>query len=223
LPLGRIAILGASVSAGFGGTPFRDAFVEAAPRSAVESHADLMLFRDPMGNAKAQIDAAIAFKPTTVIALDLLFWSVYSRPYDDWQATALASMLADLDRVLASGAWVLVGDVPRITTASELLLSRDNVPSTEELAAWNGKIAAWARTRDHVRVIPFASWAEPLASGGMIEIAPGHQVSATSLVGPDGLHPNALGVWALLDRLDHWIEAQLPGTARDALVFARPR
>src|SRR5712664_2053538 len=48
LPVERIAIVGASVSAGFGGTPFGDAFTAAASGSKVESEADVMLFRDPL-------------------------------------------------------------------------------------------------------------------------------------------------------------------------------
>ena len=43
-----------------------------------------------------------------------------------------------------------------------------------------------------------------------------------ALVAPDGLHANALGVWFLLDKLDHYLEAKLPGTPEDALVFVRP-
>ena len=72
IPLDRIAIVGASVSAGFGGAPFGDAFAAAAPRSAIESEANVMLFRDPVGDTKKQVDRAIAFRPSTIIALDLL-------------------------------------------------------------------------------------------------------------------------------------------------------
>jgi len=73
------------------------------------------------------------------------------------------------------------------------------------------------------KAIAFASWAEPLAAGGEIEISPGERVPAQTLVSPDGLHVNSLGAWALLDRLDQWIEQRLPGTPKDALVFIRPR
>src|SRR6185503_11419870 len=55
LPLERIAIVGASISAGFGGTPFGDAFTQAAGRSKVDAAADAMLFRDPVGNTTKQL------------------------------------------------------------------------------------------------------------------------------------------------------------------------
>lgn len=222
VPLERIAIVGASVSAGFGGLPFVDAFQEAAPRSVVHSEADVFLFRDPLNNTRAQIDRAIAFKPSVVVALDLLFWDVYGSRDPAWRARAVAAGLAGLERVRETGAWVVVGDVPHIVTAAEWMLSREAVPAAEDLAALNATIVAWATGRERVVLVPFASWAEPLASGGDVELRDGSKVPASTLVALDGLHANPLGVWALLDRLDHWIETAHPGTPKDALVFKRP-
>jgi len=222
LPTQRIAIVGASVSAGFGGTPFGEAFSAAAKGSAIKSEADVMLFRDPVGNSRAQIDAAIAFRATAVIALDFLFWDIYSRNDPSWRDHALAAGLRELERARSAGAWILVGDVPHVTTAVEFLLAKDNVPDAVTLAAYNAKITAWAAGKDRVLVVPFASWAEPLAADGEIEIAPGEKVAARTLLALDGLHANELGVWLLLHRLDQLIEAKLPGTPKDALVFRRP-
>ena len=222
LPTERIAIVGASVSAGFGGTPFGEAFTAAAPSSAIASVADVMLFRDPIGNSRAQIDAAIAFRATTIVALDFLFWDIYSRNDPGWRARALAAGLGELERARAAGAWILVGDVPHITTAAELLLSKDNVPDAATLATFNATIAAWAAGKDRVLVVPFASWAEPVAADGEIEIGTGEKIAGRALLALDGLHANELGVWLLLHRLDQLIEAKLPGTPKDALVFRRP-
>jgi hypothetical protein len=69
LPLERIAIVGARVSAGCGGVSFGDAFTQVAKRSVIESEADVMLFRDPIANQRAQLDRAIAFKATAIVAL----------------------------------------------------------------------------------------------------------------------------------------------------------
>lgn len=221
LPLERIAIVGASVSAGFGGAPFGDLVAAAARRSAVASFANLFLFRDPIGETTSQIDQAIAFRATTIIGLDLLFWDVYRTTDPGWRDRALGSALDQLERARAAGAWIVVGDIPHITTASELLIAKDSVPDEITLARYNRQISAWA-TRERVLLVPFAAWAEPLAAGGEIELRSGQRVAATSLVGPDGLHANALGAWALLDRLDAYIEKALPGTPPDALVFERP-
>lgn len=223
LPLQRIAIVGASVSAGFGGTPFGVEFARAAPHSAVESEANVLLFRDPAGDTHRQIDRAIAFHPTTIVALDLLFWHVYGAPVPALRERALASALAELERARAAGAWIVVGDVPLITTAPDWMLPRDIIPTPAALAAANRALAAWAAGRDRVIVVPIAAWTAPLREGGDVELAPGERVPARMLVSPDGLHANALGDWYLLDRLDHLIESRLPGTPHDALVFARPK
>jgi hypothetical protein len=79
LPLERIAVVGASVSAGFGGAPFGDLVTAAATRSSVESYASICLVREPVGDTRSQIDKAIAFRATAVIA-GLLFWDVYRSP-----------------------------------------------------------------------------------------------------------------------------------------------
>ncbi len=270
LPVERIAIVGASVSAGFVGTPFGDAF-RAATRpcapgpgsasgagvkagtepgsapgagvkagtepgsaatarakadnepgsthsrctAAVESWANLMLFRDPIGETKLQLENAIALHATTVVAVDLLFWHVYN-------VRDIGPALAELDKLYASGAWILVGDVPLITTASEMLLPKSAIPPQEVLDAANARIAQWAK-RDRVILVPLAEWTAPLRAGGEIEIAPGEKVPAASLMAIDGLHANPLGTWYLLDKLDHFIEQKLPGTPKDALAFKRPR
>lgn len=272
LPLERIAIVGASVSAGFGGSPFVDAFRQAvktcpaehgadpisavqpaagrigeqgaAPISAagetgpvpisaagpigtrprpkrarrctevVESWANLMLFRDPIGETQLELGKAIELRASTVVAIDLLFWHVYN-------VRDVEPALAELDKVLATGAWILVGDVPRITTASELLLPKEAIPSQDVLDAANQRIAAWA-DRDRVLLVPLAEWTAPLRAGAEVELVPGQKVPAASLLALDGLHANPLGTWYLLDRLDHFIEQRLPGTPKDALVFRRP-
>lgn len=216
LPLERIEIVGASVSAGFGGMPFGDAFEAAATRSAVESSANVMLFRDPIGETRAELAKAIEFRATTVVAIDLLFWHVYAGN------RSLDAALAELDKVHATGAWILVGDIPLITTAAELMLPKSAVPDAATLDAANQRIRSWA-ARDRVLLVPLAEWTEPLRAGGEVEIAPGEKVPAASLMALDGLHANALGTWYLLSRLDRFIEDKLPGTPKDALVFVRPK
>lgn len=226
LPFDRIAIVGASVSAGFGGTSFGDAFRAAtkacAPQGSaagctavVESWANLMLFRDPIGETKLQLGKAIELKASTVFALDLLFWHVYN-------VRDVEPALAELDKLHATGAWIVLGDVPLITTASELMLPKSAIPSQATLEAANQRIAAWAQ-RERVLLVPLAEWTEPLRAGADVEITPGEKVAAASLMALDGLHANPLGTWYVLTRLDQFIEAKLPGTAKTALVFARPR
>jgi hypothetical protein len=215
LPVDRIGVVGASISAGFGGTPFADAFRAGAKGSAVESWANVMLFRDPIGETQLQLGKAIAFKATTVVAIDLLFWHVYN-------LGSIDAGLAELDKLHASGAWIVLGDVPRITTASELFIRKESIPPQAAIDAANAQIAAWA-ARDRVLLVPLVEWTEPLRTGADVELAPGEKVPALSLLALDGLHANPLGTWYVLDKLDHYIEAKLPGTPKNALVFVRPR
>jgi hypothetical protein len=222
LPLDRIAIVGASVSVGFGGTPFGEAFAAAAPRSKVESYANLYLFRDPVGDSRAQVERALAFAPSALFAIDFLFWDVYGSPDPGWRDQALTAALAQLERARAAGSWLVVGDVPHVTTAAEWLLSKDHVPDRDTLVEINARISVWAAERDRVLQVPFASWAAPLTGNQEVELAPGERVPARTLMAADGLHANPLGVWYLLRKLDRFIEEQLPGTPADALVFARP-
>jgi hypothetical protein len=223
LPLDRIEIVGASVSAGMAGTPFGAAFARAASHSSVESQASIMLFRDPIGGTRAQLQQAIAFHATTIVAFDLLFWDCYGSTDPAWRERALTAALGELDAARATGAWIVVGDVPRITTAADWMLPHEQVPDPDALVALNAKIAAWANGRERVLLVPLVAWTEPLRSGGTVELAPGERIAARELLAQDGLHPNPLGTWYLLDRLDHFIEDKLPGTPKDALVFERPK
>lgn len=218
LPLDRIAIVGASISAGFGGTPFGDAFAAAAPRSKVTTAADVMLFRDPVGNTTKQLAVARDFKATTVLAVDLLFWHVYG--FGD-RSAGFAATLDALEALRAAGTWIVIGDIPLITTASELLLAKEAIPSPTLLGSANEAIRAFA-TRERVLLVPLGEWTEPLRAGAEVMLSTGEKVAARSLMALDGLHANPLGVWYLLDRLDHYIEEKLPGTSRDALRFERP-
>ena len=210
--------MGASVSAGFGGTPFGEAFSKAAPRSVVDAAANTFLFRDPIGETRLQLDRATRFAPTTLFAVDLLFWQVYGKP----DLAGLDTALAELAKVHATGAWIVLGDIPLITNASELMLPRSAIPDAALLGAANQKIATWSQ-RERVLLVPLAEWTAPLRENGEVEIAPGEKVPAGSLMSLDGLHANPLGTWYLLDRLDRFIEDKLPGTPKQALVFVRPR
>lgn len=222
LPLERISIVGASVSAGFGGVPFGDAFTLAAKGSKVDASASTFLFRDPIGDTRRQLAQATAFKPTVVFALDLLFWDIYGARSQTWHEQALAGALAELDALRAGGAWIVLGDIPLITTASELMLPRESIPDPQALATANDTIRTWA-ARERVLLVPLADWTEPLRSGAEVELPGGEKVAAQTLMALDGLHANALGTWYLLDKLDHYIEQSLPGTDKGAIVFARPK
>ena len=214
----RIFILGASVSAGMGGLTFLEAFKTAAPRGAVASAASIMLFRDPIAATQRQVVQALAFKPTVVVALDLLFWDAYGFASQASRRVAITAALAQLDLLHAAGATVVVGDIPHIVTASPMLLSPEAVPPANELAELNAELAAWAGPGKWVA--PFASWAAPLAKNAAVTMPDGTRVVASTLMAADGLHANPLGTFYVLSLLDHWLEAR--GVPVDDLVFVAP-
>jgi hypothetical protein len=221
-PFARIAIVGASVSAGFGGMPFGDAFTAAAPKSKVQSSASVMLFKDAIGDTKRQLAEATAFKPSIVVAVDLLFWDVYGGSDAAWHHKALQSTFDQLDALRAQGVWIIIGDVPLITTASEMMLPKELIPSKKDLDAANKEIVAWVGKKDHVVLVPLVQWTEPLRTGAKVKLPTGETVDATELMAVDGLHANPLGTWYVLDKLDHYLEQKIPGAAADDLVFKRP-
>ena len=90
----RMAIVGASVSAGFVDGPLTGGDPEnrTVPLQkilhgwlkdidgSVRTHADPLFFRDPVGKGKVQIKRALAGEPDVIVGIDFLFWYGYGYP-----------------------------------------------------------------------------------------------------------------------------------------------
>jgi hypothetical protein len=219
----RIAVVGASVSAGFGGMSVADAMKGAAPDATVIDAARLDMFQDAPAVGRAEVDKAHDADPDLVIALDFLFWYEYATASPEQRRLRFEAGLAELDKLRAGGVALIVGDVPSYLQASELILPRSMIPSAAELAAFNVRLRAWAADAGRkVVIIPFAKMCEPLLTDGEIEVAPGERVRARELMSIDGLHPNIDGMWYVLTQIDRQVETEL-GVARDAWKFERPK
>lgn len=214
-------MVGASVSAGFGGMSVADAMKRAAPDATVIDAARLDMFQDAPTVGRAEIQTASDADPDLVIALDFLFWYEYATASPEQRQLRFEAGLAELDRLRGGGVALIVGDVPSYTQASELILPRSMIPSAAELAAFNVRLRAWAAERKIV-IVPFAKMCEPLLTDGEIEVAPGERVRARELMSIDGLHPNIDGMWYVMTQIDRQVEAEL-GVARDAWRFERPK
>lgn len=177
--------------------------------------ANVMLFREPLVDTRRQINEALAFKPSVVVGLDILFWDVYGQR----DARELDAALAELERI---DSWLVIGDIPLITTANEMMLPKEAIPSRGELDAANARIRTWA-ARERVLLVPLAEWTAPLRNGEEVTLPTGERMPARELMAIDGLHANALGTYYVLDKLDHYIEAKLPGTPKTAIEFKRPQ
>lgn len=214
----RVAVVGASLSAGFGGLALSSAFEEAiAGEHEVFPIASTFFFRSPNANGKAHIDQAIAAKASVIVAVDLLFWYVYQNTSLEGRQDNLETGLRNLERIKVP---LILGDIPDMRTGEPWMLPPAAIPPPEQLLLLNTRVHQWARQRQHVHLVPLAQWSAALASDGDIEVDVGKPpVPAKSLVNVDGLHPNPKGVRYILLRLDSNLQIAFPETSPDALVF----
>lgn len=207
-PLARIAVLGASVSAGFGlptdptgWRPDLATFLDAAltaRHEPVMGIASDWMFLDPPGSLREQVAAAERREPTLVVALDALFWFAYGHvSNEERRLQRLDDGLELLDGLAVP---LLIGDLPDMSAATRgPMLTEAMVPSPESLRLLNARISAWAAAREHTAVVPMAAFVARLTDGGAVE-AMGRRWAGEDLVGlmqDDGLHPSASGMAAL--------------------------
>jgi hypothetical protein len=211
----RIAVIGASVSAGFGlGTELVSnatlvEFVEGvvrAPHEPVTGLGSSMLFREPQTRGAKQVRDALETSPTLVLAPDFLFWFGYGHLRD----------LAARERRLESGFTlleaidcpVIVGDLPDMHPALEgssalmmgqPMLAPAQVPSPEELEQLNRRIREWVASRKNVHLFEMARFVGELRTDEPIKIR-GNELDAeakTKLLQEDLLHPTVKGTCVL--------------------------
>ncbi|MSR69721.1 MAG: hypothetical protein EXS17_05170 [Phycisphaerales bacterium] len=226
----RIAVIGASVSDGFGvfirddvaaddltaaksavrrvpsGVNLSDvlrASVPTAPGPIIHHYASGFFFSSPGTVGKSEIDRALGAKPTLVLAVDFLFWYVYGTVNADGEimqseAARVANLemgLSQLDRVLAAGVPLIIGDLPDMRGAIGKMLSKNQVPAPETLDAVNTRITAWVATRPAVKLLALRTLLTALKAGGTLEVAGRVWDPATlgALLQNDQLHPTFCG------------------------------
>ena len=123
---------------------------------AIALFADVMFFRGSREHAKEFIGQIIAFKPTLVIGIDILFWFGYGTPPKDtvvseYRLEKLEFALGLLGNIKAP---LIIGDLPDMHSSVGHMLSERQVPSTSLLKKMNERIYAWASRRETVTVIP---------------------------------------------------------------------
>jgi hypothetical protein len=124
----RVTVIGASVSAGFGGAPLADLLDGAltAPHR-IDDASDLFTSRDPETKVRAQVDRALAGEATCVFALDALFWYVYAGWLDgDGRLARLELGLRELERIRVP---LILGDIPWMRDASPIFIRPEGSPA----------------------------------------------------------------------------------------------
>jgi len=223
------AVVGASVSAGFGLDPSANAFAGeksklqmaqivdasiAGPHERPFNGADLNFFSSPEGIAKRAAADAKAAKPTALVAIDYLFWMGYGPGGDEKREERVNTGLKHLE---AFACPVLVGDLPDFRGAgtNPMFLPKESIPSAEALARMNKRIYAWAKERKNVVVVvPMAEMLrklivdEPFTVGGTAY----EKGSKARLLQSDNLHTTVEGTCAL------WVLAAEAWSQADASV-----
>ncbi len=170
-PFDRIALIGASVTWGFGNqieipleTYTHHEPVDLADiidvmilkdHEIVVSGGDVAFFRTPRTSGARLAAEAAEAEPTLVLALDFLFWYGYGNRGTDLKShTGADSRLAMLERGLKEldrfTCPVVVFDFPDMSPAIGIMLSSSQVPTPDELAALNTRLRDWAAERDNV-------------------------------------------------------------------------
>jgi hypothetical protein len=223
LSFARIAVLGASVSAGFGTLTDVAAVLDAAVRvpHQVRDLASTSLFRDPFAGGQQQVDSALEFRPTVVFAIDFLFWYAYGYGWTTDERLRNADRgLQQLERFEVP---VLIGEVPDMTGAAHWMLSPEQIPAPPTLALLNERIRRWAADRQHVLLLPLPQWTAPLRATTPVTLdETGRTVEPRRLMNLDGLHPNAAGLRYLLRKVRERILDRYPGTPAHTLAIPAP-
>ncbi|MCA8954660.1 MAG: hypothetical protein KDC87_01220 [Planctomycetes bacterium] len=228
----KVVVVGASVSAGFedptsrgsDGAPNRSYRLDVALKkiwsrdvARVYSGANFLMFTDPTGYGRRQIDSAKKVRADLVLGIDFPFWFGYG-PHGREAAGVLEgrrlaaqakclAMLEELDCPL------LIGDYPDMRGASHKMLPARMVPNKVTLAQLNHRLLAWAAKRPKVRVLSLADFVAKATTQPMrLDYAPGRTVTFPKyfLLQSDRLHATRLGVLVLVRQIRDVLPQLLP-------------
>ncbi|MBL9079145.1 MAG: hypothetical protein JNL08_16705 [Planctomycetes bacterium] len=225
----RVHVIGASVSGGFRDGPTTGAAEPgdsvtmqqllrpwAGEHATVTTHntvAMTMLFMDPLGTGKEQIDGVAKARPDVVVAIDFLFWFAYGHvDLADEAAARQAQFAKGLELLGTLTMPVVVGDLPDMTGAERRMLKPKQIPSAEVLKALNAELAKFVQAHPNVHLVPLAETVRQMRTegaklplqDGVLQTAPG------ALQQADKLHANRLGMALLGLRLQDALRACFP-------------
>jgi hypothetical protein len=225
-PFRKIAVIGASASAGFGvienirvsedktrleGVTMSDVLVESGRQCdiVVLDLASGGFFTRPLAFGKSSVQRAVAWKPDLVVGVDFLFWYVYGgRNHADDPEMEKAKRLEGLEEGLAVLELVkcplVIGEIPDMSLAIGGMLSKRQVPSLEAMKAVNERIHDWADSHANVAVVPLFDLIESLRNKEAFTIGEHAWPAPTDdepMMLPDNLHPNLRGLVALIQSI----------------------
>jgi len=229
--LDRVAVVGASASAGFqlgrevGGhtnlADVLDAMIQTGGSQAVDA-ASSSLFMDPRRVGAGCVERALEAKPTLVLALDFLFWFTYGRIDSEAERLALLDEgLVLLDRFPCP---ILLTEIPDMSASVGKMLSRRSVPSEETMKAANARIRSWAKKRKRAILVPMSSFLDRVRRGEEVRL--GEYVlpegSTRRVLQPDELHPTLQGLASLAVLAFHTLREESPHLIPEESVLWDP-
>jgi hypothetical protein len=214
-PLSNVAVIGASLSAGFGiGASLLGGVVTIADVAQASIRADhaapknlssTLVYLNPTGYVDRTMASLVQNPPSSLIALDYLFWSVHGSKSETERKQQLEAALAGLEKLNCP---ILVGDLPDVTAATTGALAPITpamMPSPALRDASNARIREWAKAHKNVTVVPLA---ELLKSASSSEVQ--------RLIQADRLHPTAEGLVVIwIASVEEWLRSDptLPASA----------
>ncbi|MED6306940.1 MAG: hypothetical protein VX563_02950 [Planctomycetota bacterium] len=221
--IGKVAIVGASVSAGFGvvvevrqeGEPghakemiaMKDVLM-AADGEAEVTYLDLsshLFFSRPREFARSAIDRTLAWKPDLVLAVDFLFWFAYGYRAEDSRLDSLRVGLALLDELAATGVPMVIGELPDLEGIRSFVITEGQIPDGTTIREANRIINAWASERGNVGVVPIAGLSESLRQSGELVVGDyewNREGTKRDLIAADQLHPTFDGLVCLVQAME---------------------
>ena len=208
----RVAILGASASAGFNlqletGVPTRmaDFLAEAllVEHTLVADGASELLFFNPERLGGEAVEGVLATDPTLVLAVDFPFWFLYGngRTTAD-RLERLEGGLAMLDRFDCP---IVVGTIPFMEAAAGGMIPHSSMPDADAYPLANARIAEWVAADERRALVHVDAFHETLTSGADFTVAGQLWVQSEhdTLLQLDHLHPSMVGTAIfLLQSLD---------------------
>ncbi len=213
----RIAVIGASGSAGFGIPVNLAEALDEAITIAHEEPADLaseMTFLDPRKFGDRMVEEALAHDPTIVFAFDFPFWFGYGSNVESERMPKLEEGLAILDRIQAP---IVVCGFPDMHFAIGPMLTSNQVPEVDTIPLLDARVREWADARPRVTFYDLSATIARIESGEVLswEGQPWPRDGASPFQ-EDRLHPTEEGmvliVLQLLDHVEHSDLNMLPGS-----------
>ena len=210
--LERVALIGASVTAGFGiesEHDLADAFEAACVgrRTPPLSEGDALFFLQPGPSGRTQVEKALRHKPTLVIAIDFLFWYGFGTVNAEGgeltnEEDRLALLEKGLELLARFEVPVVVGDFPDVRDAVGRVLMPQQVPSEEIRAQLNARLREWVGKHERVRLVSLDGALVAMHKRGKLQLCGGElDLKQSELwLQPDRLHATPAGL-ALLVQL----------------------